>query len=115
MEKATPIYVHQSRNGFYVVWDGVTLRQARGLSFRDLEKVILESELPERSKVEILKNIQEITTDFKGSPLAEIKIPTRVYGRDSDYRLGTKALHPRTGKIQVRVRGGWKDLDETLT
>lgn len=115
MKKKSETFVHQSRNGFYVIWDGETLTQARGLTYRDLEKNILESEIPEKVRIELLKNLQQLTQDFKGSPVAEIVFPKRVLGEDEKYRLGTKAIHPRTGRLQIRVRGGWKDLNDSLS
>jgi len=57
------VFIHQTRNGKFLVWDGVNLLEARRMSFRNLKKLVDLKGIRPESKEFLLKFLQKQTTE----------------------------------------------------
>lgn len=99
-------FIHQGRNGTFIIFDGKSVETIQNLKFRELERHILL--LPRKSvdwKEQILEEIRDLT--YQTEEEARQNIP--LHDPKKKYRMGTK-VRSRDGKILIKIRGGWDEI-----
>lgn len=110
VKKEKQFFAHPARNGLIVLLVNGDLIVANSVGFKTMQSMILSADLSEKVKINLLSKINDITSFQK----EEAEVTIELFDEKRKYRIGEKAIDPRSGKIAILTKEGWKALDSLV-